>query len=775
MERNFNKEGKWIVTEDTYNKEEPSIVYYRKEFEYNGDLEEAIIQISADSRYRLYVNGQSVCKGPCKGDDKIWYYDEVSVKSLLEKGINVIAVSVIHYPLNKANRSVWRTINPGLYVSLSIKDKLSGQIDIISDDSWKSYYQKDIIFHSREGFDPLNIGEVAKGNYEVANWNKTNYNDDNWSGVIAKDNYFVKKGISPFNIKERPIPMLYEIEKNFSKVMCVRNSDTSKNEWDSFIHGSAITIPANTKQVVEIATDVLENAYLKLQFIEGAGSNIKIISSESYVYTNPLKYEDKSKLGNAPIYPIKKDRLDYTNGHIEGNEDQYLVSGYGTISNPEEYEPFWYRTFRFIRLEIVTKDQPLTIKEFRYFETGYPLEVKTKVETSDESMKKIWNISELSLRRCMHETYMDCPFYEQLQYLQDSRSEILFTYNVAADDRLARQCIDDFARSQRHDGIMNAAYPTISPTLIPNFSIYFILMIYDHMMYFGDKNLVEKYMPNIMKIFQFYEGITLENGLVNRTSEGGKGNPYWSFVDWVEEWDAGVPTAIEHGPITFDSLIYCMGLQVASKLAEYIGYTDISRKWLNRAQRLQESILDLCQDEDCVLRDGPNVKLYSQHVQVFAVLTDTINGENAKKIIERSLNEDKFSKCSVSMAYYLFRAMEKTYLYDKTNQVWDKWRDMIKENVTTCVENDVDKRSDCHAWGAIALYELPAITLGVRPAAPGYEEISINPIPGYMKWAKGEVITPKGIVKVEWELDESGEIIIDTQLPKSLRNKEYLN
>ena len=65
--------------------------------------------------------------------------------------------------------------------------------------------------------------------------------------------------------------------------------------------------------------------------------------------------------------------------------------------------------------------------------------------TSDESLAPIWGYQDLrTLKRCMHETYEDCPFYEQLQYAMDSRSQILYTYMVSGDDRLARKCMDDF-------------------------------------------------------------------------------------------------------------------------------------------------------------------------------------------------------------------------------------------------------------------------------------------------------------------------------------------
>ena len=94
----------------------------------------------------------------------------------------------------------------------------------------------------------------------------------------------------------------------------------------------------------------------------------------------------------------------------------------------------------------------------------------------------------------------------------------------------------------------------------------------------------------------------------------------------------------------------------------------------------------------------------------------------------------------------LYRALEKTDLYERTETLWDLWRDMLKKDLTTCVENQTDERSDCHAWGALALYELPSVILGVRPAAPGYERMSIKPVCGYLEYAEGTVITPKGKV-----------------------------
>ena len=103
-------------------------------------------------------------------------------------------------------------------------------------------------------------------------------------------------------------------------------------------------------------------------------------------------------------------------------------------------------------------------------------------------------------------------------------------------------------------------------------------------------------------------------------------------------------------------------------------------------------------------------------------------------------------------------------MYELTESCWDIWQRMIDKHAVTCVEDEVQERSECHAWGALILYELPSVILGVRPAKPGYEEIAVNPVPGYLSSAEGQVITPKGIVQVKWTREQNGDIIIQKKM-----------
>ena len=85
--------------------------------------------------------------------------------------------------------------------------------------------------------------------------------------------------------------------------------------------------------------------------------------------------------------------------------------------------------------------------------------------------------------------------------------------------------------------------------------------------------------------------------------------------------------------------------------------------------------------------------------------------------------------------FSLFRALERCGWYEKTDDLGEIWRQMVENHLTTCVENDTDTRSDCHAWEALLCYELPAVILGVRPAALGFQKVRIEPQVGTFRRA----------------------------------------
>ena len=699
-----NCKSNWIWTPDWTGEdaEQARLVFFRKTLVLSGVPKSLPLRITADTRYKLYINGALVQFGPSKGDNTIWYVDSVELAPWLRPGKNALAVSVLRYPEDreKGNHSLFRTKSPGLY------------IEGPGTDGWRCAVDRGTAFYAEEErFAPLWIHEKAEGNAALVGWKEPGFDDSGWLTVRPYAEEELPALLRPENLVPRTIPYMQRTLHSFE--LPVKK------------------IPAHTEERFVLDAGEEMCAFLRLRLSGGRGAKIELLQSECYV-------TEKGK----------ENRLDARHGHLEGYADTYTVSG----AEQEVYEPYCFRTFRFLQVTVQTAEEPLTIISLDYEETGYPLTVRTEVSTSDESLGPIWDISLRTLRRCMHETYMDCPFYEQLQYAMDTRSQILYTYAVSADDRLARKAIDDFSRAQRPDGLLNCSYPNMNTNVIPGFSIYYILMLHDHMMYFGDKALVRRYLPTAERILGFFHAHMTADGLVDKIGGVNGKAPFWSFIDWALDWlpTEGMPTAGLEGPITMESLLYLLGLQKAAELCAWVedGHAALYRE---QAEKIKAAVRAGCMDADGMITDGPGSALLSQQAQVFGILTGTLSLDEGRRNLLRSIEDRRIAQCTVAMCYYLFRAMEQVGLYDYTNRYWDIWRRMIANGCSTCVEAEGYARSECHAWGALALYELPSVILGVRPAAPGYETISVRPVPGTLRSASGLVHTPKGDLRVAWE------------------------
>ncbi len=734
----------WSDTDNTENR----FVSFRKEFQISVMPEKCPVHVSADSRYKLYVNGIFVENGPCKGDSAVWYYETVDLQPYLKMGENCICAEVLHYStdVRKGNFSVFRTATPGFFL-----EEADNTLGISADETWKCRRRegRELIKES-DDFAPLHIMENTQGFSWESGWKKAGYEESGWIKARRYHILEINRTGAPGNLFPRPIPSLYKVKKSFQLVHKEYPHHIDQLTWSNMLQNQGeVCVEPHSHIIAELDAGELTTGFFAIRMKEGKDSHLRILFSEGY--------EQVKVLENGVIEHKKARRSDCEQGRLFGFFDEYRVAG-NREGEVEEYQPFWFRTFRYVRMEITTDEEPLSVLGMDYAETGYPLEVKTRVKCSDERMNQIWDISLRSLKRCMHETYEDCPFYEQLQYLMDSRSQILYTYSVSMDDRMARRCMNDFRRAMRYDGTLNCSYPCNTPNVIPGFSIYYILMLHDHMMYFGDKEFLREHFGMIDNILAYFNRNLDSRGMVGKLGGRNVYDKYWSFIDWTREWNAttGMPAAGMQGPITMESFLYILGLQRASDIMEYMGNRSMAEEYRERSEAVQKALRKYCCNAKGWYQDGPGVEQYSQHCQVFAVLTNSIDPENGKQILAETLEHPaQYAQCSVAMKYYLFRAMEKTGLYDKTKDCWKIWEDMLSEDLTTCVEDDVNKRSDCHAWGALALYEIPAVVLGIRPGAPGYQSIEMQPHLISGSSASGDVITPKGMLHVECSNEEN--------------------
>ena len=349
---------------------------------------------------------------------------------------------------------------------------------------------------------------------------------------------------------------------------------------------------------------------------------------------------------------------------------------------------------------------------------------------------------------------------------------MLYNYQLSDDDLLARKAMSDFAQAQHADGLMPSRTPCVVDQHIPTFQFYFIFMVYAHYIRFGDKALVSEHLRAMDGVIEWFKRHMTPQGLVGQSK-------YWNFVDWAKPWgyvegkcDGGVPVYIDGGEIGIYNPMMAYFLQCASKLNAIIGRGDVAREYLALADSILENTNKYFWDEEKGLYADDLVhSRYSQHMQTWCVLSGACDRKRARAIMENSLNLD--AKATYAFAYFYFRALEAVGMYDKTEEMMDSYRGLLKLGCTTIPETPTESRSDCHAWGALAIYEFSATILGVRTFDVEERSISIKPYIKGRNSARGTVSTIAGNVFVSWRC-ENGQFTIHIKSEDGVRKVIYL-
>ncbi|KAL3466116.1 hypothetical protein BJX64DRAFT_296058 [Aspergillus heterothallicus] len=731
------------------------VVRFTRDFSLSSPPTKALLHFSADTRYKLFVNGVRVAVGPTRSSPWIWYYDTVDIAPYLQTGTNAVRFDVIRYfAASRGAMPFQRTAVPGLTVVGRVEagndeelvlDSAAGEWQAQVDERVKfpMGLVDDVFLHISERISPTALlAPVAPVAYGLKTLN----------GELA-----------PWRLRPRPIPMY---EKSRVAVDTVRScqSAVSPADWSSWLHSS---------HTLEIQADVHSTAFLRWTFQANKPSSIrfKVTYSEGYEL-EPRAY---------PFFRTKKDRLDAT-GHLIGPFDEVELDL--ATSELVTYEPFWFRTFRLLRLEVTVGPEPVTLISFDATQVNYPLGVKARFENPDDTdSKDIWDVSIRTLRNCMFDGYSDCPFYEQLQYSGDSRQVGLFHYLLSGDDRLMRQAVTNYGASIVAEGLTQSRFPSHVPQVIAGFSLYWILQIADHHLFFGDTAFTRSFLPRIDGVLEFFAAHIDELGLVS-----GLPQDVWQYVDWVTTWgatdthpDKGVPTSgRESNRHTYFSLLYAYVLQQTARLVRDVGRPGYAAEYEARAAALRSAVREHCYDGRFFTDSTADVagaagvdSAYSQHCQVFAVLSGTAaSPEEAARLVTGCVDESRFAKCSYMMRFYLLRAAaiagDRVY-EDLWADAWTPWREMLAQNLTTWEEDDVRQRSDCHAWGSVPIYEYCTELAGIRPIAPGSKKVLFKPRLGLSEQLSAKVaLGADNVATVEWARLENGQKQVTLQLQKAV-------
>ena len=101
--------------------------------------------------------------------------------------------------------------------------------------------------------------------------------------------------------------------------------------------------------------------------------------------------------------------------------------------------------------------------------------------------------------------------------------------------------------------------------------------------------------------------------------------------------------------------------------------------------------------------------------------------------------------------FYLFEVFQMFGRGDLLQERLVLWQDQIRQGFKAPREMFEPSRSDCHAWASHPLFHFQATLAGIRPAAPGFRQVTIEPAPGGLKHINSRLPHPKGFIEADME------------------------
>jgi alpha-L-rhamnosidase len=711
----------WIMHPDSV---PPVVLQFRRELVTDRVPESVPVTVTADNRFVLYVNGRRVASGPSTGTVRSWRYSQLDLAPYLRPGSNVVSATV--WDFGDLAPAAQQRVATGLRVT---GDPLS------TTQGWQ--VRVDRTRSAVSGREHIPWTYYVASTPEVIDPAR-DAGDEAWRAAVPAP-AAAARGLVP---DELPAQEYSPADPG----RVVRSSLAGAERFPS----AAIVVPAHATVKLLLRREAMISAYPELEVSGGRGARVEMHYGEAL-------YDAAGQKGDRDLVDDRQ---------LRGFHDLFLPDGRRQV-----FAPLWWRTFRFIELVVRTEDVPLTLQALRLYETGYPFQRIGSFESDDAELNRIWQIGWRTLRVDAHETFMDSSFWEQLQYAGDTRLQMLISYAVGGDPRLARQAIDAFAESDVQGGLMQGAYPSRLDNVIATFSLAWVGMLHDWWLEQSDSSLVRGHLPRMRRVLAWFEPYVGTHGLLGRS-------PHWNFIDWAgQAWDdrERFPSWGRGNGSCLMTAMWLGALRQGAALEKRLGDATEARRWRRLGDRARAAIRDHCWNPARGLyADDVDGAVFSQHMNVFAVLYDVADASERAAILERITVPGRGIDAPAGMyastyyfAWYLARAYERAGWGHRYHELLQSWRELLPMNYTTWPESRGQPRSDTHAWSAHPTADLLGVVAGIRPSSPGYGRVRIAPQLGHLTWLRATAATPHGPVRVAYHVQD-GRLLAEIERPAPL-------
>lgn len=744
----MNPSTNWIWSKKS-NQQKFYYLHFRRSIQLESLPEKAIIHITANQVYRLYVNGKFIGRGPDRADPRHPFFDPYEIQAHLVEGKNTISIDTYGLEPNDELGRFWCL--SGGEPALAAEVILSNPDQIIAtDQQWKVLTSP--IWKNHDQFITRFLGyiEHVDGNalQSLKSYHAVDFDDDNWENAnvlgAIQDHPF---GLGDPRVKE--IPFL---------------TPTFHNPV-SIYHQQAETVTENI------------NASLGHQQYDYEIKNY-------HNFPTQVKLDFGRSMGGMFQIELKNcegGRLEILYGET-GHQNLVEI-----IELPDqgdlEFESFDWRGARYVSLIFSNLKNSITIQKTQFKELRYPFNECGDFNCNESKLGKIWRMSRLTAHIGVKDHLQDCIGREQAFWLEDALVHCETLLHCFGDTTAIKKALKQTVLNMREDGLTQVPGPVAlgyktedaelnwseQPLSLP-------LTIEKVFNYTGDKNWLKGYIDPLIRLLSFYQKYINDDGLIQANKPGQQ--TLVSFAGWSRCLDRGIPSIL--------NIKYYTAMNTLSKFLELLGderagdYSKQSNDFLlNIKQHLYDPSRGLFIDG---ILDEEKIYNYDYMTNALALIYGLVPPEDQSKwaesisdtnLIGRMLSP--FVATKVLEAYFMIKREDLA-----KNLIQSCWGHFVDQSEPTIPERMILNKnnamqfggkahvSPCHPYGSGPAYLFPKYIAGIRPTSPGCQNISMAPMDFKLDLLRGRYPTPHGEISYFWRKDAS-EWYFEIELPKNIQ------
>jgi len=688
--------GEWIWNGEP---NKSTAVRFRKQVRLESPPKLAKAWITAEVRYRMWINGRLAARGPAdagrdydSGPCGPWFEDVRDLTKFFKKGENVVAVEVFPTPLVSSDAS---TGHPGLKVDLRIQTKDLATHVVGTDASWRAALARDL---DQSG---AQRGFRVDMNQEPTGWRSTGFDDRDWNPAEV-----ATEAQRPTLVSELAPPM----EAELHPVDVVRVSE-----------GLTPNPSTGGARILRDGSDPVRyghilSGYVGLKIKGQAGVRLQIMPNEH----------------DAPGWNRQAEII--------------LRNGEQVVELP------YFDSFSVINIKAEGVREPIDIEGVRCTFTSYPVQYLGDFSCSNPGYNRIWEIARWVTQICMQTHHLDSPHHQEpISDAGDYLIESLNSLYAFGEGTLARQDLKKIARTlaQRHYQSFHTSY-----------SLLWLRMLIQYYEYTGDVEPIRQLAPDVFRLLDRFETYIGANGLISQAPNYMFLD--WVEVEGFTLHHPpavigqGYMTALYYRAL--DDAI-----QVANVVGDHARIEKFKslRKAVHEAFDRELWVPDegLYRDgkpfQTSVLPNqwlpaDKRIETFTTQVNSLAVACGLTSPTRAHDVMLAVLSRSDLH-CQPYFMHFVFEAIAAAGLFNQeAEKQLQRWK-IVPDTQSFYEMWNVGDLS--HAWNATPLFQMSGRILGVEPTTPGFAYFRIQPHPCGLTWAKGRVPTPHGPISVSWKKD----------------------